>query len=212
MTAYLLNYHEYMLRAAAAHIGMIALVMVFAIPIAAALSVLVHVLRFPAAPVIVILEVLYTIPSLAFFAILVPVSGLGVKSAVIVLVCYSLFFLVRNFLAGLEGIDPLIVEAALAMGYSRAGMFLKIELPLAMPSLIAGTRLACMAVTGIACVAYAIGAGGIGAILFEGMRQMSYVKIAWGAIMVIALSVAVNNLMIAAERYFIRRADPGRAR
>ncbi|MDR2780363.1 MAG: ABC transporter permease [Synergistaceae bacterium] len=210
MTAYLLHYYGYMLRAVASHAEMIALVMVFAIPISAALGVLIHVFRFPAVPVITILEILYTIPSLAFFAILVPISGLGVKSAVIVLVCYSLFFLVRNFLAGLEGIDPLVIEAARAMGYSRAGMFLKIELPMAMPALIAGTRLACMASIGIACIAYAIGAGGIGTILFEGMRQMSYVKIAWGAILVIALSVAVNNLMLALERYFTRRADPGR--
>ncbi|MDR1514857.1 MAG: ABC transporter permease [Synergistaceae bacterium] len=210
MTAYLLHYYGYMLRAAASHIEMIALVMLFAIPVSAALSVLVHVFRFLAVPVITILEILYTIPSLAFFAILTPISGLGVKTAVIVLVCYSLFFLVRNFLAGLEGIDPLIIEAAQAMGYSRAGMFLKIELPLAMPALIAGTRLACMSSIGIACIAYAIGAEGIGSILFEGMRQMSYVKIAWGVILVVTLSVAVNNLMAAAERYFARRADPGR--
>jgi osmoprotectant transport system permease protein len=210
VTAYLLNYYGYMLRAAASHIEMIALVMLFAIPLSAALSVLVHVFRFLTVPVITILEILYTIPSLAFFAILAPVSGLGVKTAVIVLVCYSLFFLVRNFLAGLEGIDPLIIEAARAMGYSRSGMFLKIELPLAMPALIAGTRLACLSSVGIACIAYAIGAEGIGSILFEGMRQMSYVKIAWGAILVITLSVAVNNLMAAAERYFARRADPGK--
>ncbi|MDR1137898.1 MAG: ABC transporter permease [Synergistaceae bacterium] len=211
MTAYLVNYYKYMFQAVASHIGMIALVMAFAIPISVGLSVLIHIFRRLCVPVMTVLEILYTIPSLAFFAILVPISGLGVKTAVIVLVCYSLFFLVRNFLAGLEGIDPLIVEAARAMGYSRAGMFLKIELPLAMPALIAGTRLACLSSIGIACIAYAIGAGGIGSILFEGMRQMSYVKIAWGAILAVTLSVAVNNLMAEAERYFAGRADPGRA-
>jgi osmoprotectant transport system permease protein len=210
MTAYLFNYYGYMLRAVSAHIWIVALVMVFAVPLSAVLGVLIHVYRPLCVPVITILEILYTIPSLAFFAVLVPVSGLGVKTAVIVLVCYSLFFLVRNFLAGLEGIDPLVVEAARAMGYSRAGLFFKIELPLAMPALVAGTRLACLSSIGIACIAYAIGAGGIGTILFEGMRQMSYVKIAWGAILAIALSVAANNLLAAAERYFARRADPGR--
>jgi osmoprotectant transport system permease protein len=160
-------------------------------------------------PVLAVLEVLYAIPSLAFFALLIPFTGLGTKTAVIVLICYSLFFLVRNFLGGLDDIDPLIKEAGRAMGYSPFWLFRKVELPLAMPAMIAGIRMACVSTTGIACIAYAIGAGGIGTILFEGMRQLSYVKIAWGALLAILLSAAVNNILLALERHFARRARPG---
>lgn len=210
MLAYLARYYMHMLGAVWGHVELLSLALFFSVPVAALLSFAVYRFKFLTTPVLVALEILYTIPSLAFFALLIPFSGLGVKTAVIVLSSYSLFFLVRNFLAGLEGIDPLIVEAGRAMGYSPLRLFLKIELPLAMPAAVAGVRVAAVSTIGIACIAYAIGAGGIGTILFEGMRQMSYVKIVWGALLAIILSVIVNNALMLAENYFSHKADPGR--
>lgn len=211
MIAYLTRYYAHMLAAVWGHVELLGLALLIGVPIAFVLSFAIYRFNFLATPILVALEILYTIPSLAFFALLIPFSGLGIKTAVIVLASYSLFFLVRNFLAGLGDIDPLIVEAGRAMGYSPFRLFAKIQLPLAMPAVIAGIRLAAVSTIGIACIAYAIGAGGIGTILFEGMRQMSYVKIVWGALLAIILSVIVNNVMLAAERYFIQKADPGRA-
>lgn len=210
MIDYLLRYYAHMFSAVWGHIELLGLTLFFGICISALLSFLAYRFKFLTAPVLVLMELLYTIPSLAFFAILIPFSGLGVKTAVIVLVCYSLFFIVRNFLEGLRAIDPMIVEAGQAMGYSPGELFFKVELPLAMSALVAGVRMAAVSTIGIGCIAYAIGAGGIGTILFEGMRQMSYVKIVWGAILAVALSVVVNNILLAVEGYFARRADPGR--
>ena len=211
MIAYLTKYYAHMLRALCGHAELLGLTLALGLAVSVALSFLIYRFRRLTAPVLVLLEVLYTIPSLAFFALLIPLTGLGTPTAVIVLASYSLFFLVRNFLEGLRGIDPAIVEAGRAMGYSPGALFLRIELPLAMPAVVAGIRTAAVSTIGIACIAYAVGAGGIGTILFEGMRQMSYVKILWGAALAVLLSVAVNNLFLLLERWFSRRADPGRA-
>jgi osmoprotectant transport system permease protein len=209
MIAYLVNYYANISRALFGHVEILLLTLFFAIPISALVTCLIYRHRVLIAPALVVLEIFYAVPSLAFFAVLIPFTGLGTGTAVIVLVSYSLFFLVRNFLGGLEDIDPLLKEAGMAMGCSPFEVFRKIELPLAMPAFIAGVRMASVSTIGIACVAYAIGAGGIGTILFEGMRQLLYVKIIWGAILAILLSVAVNNALLALERYFARRADPG---
>ncbi len=210
MIAYLFRYYAHILAALWGHVELLGLTLFFGLLASVAVSFLIYRFKFLTGPVLVVLEVLYTVPSLAFFALLIPFTGLGVRPAVVVLVCYSLFFLVRNFLEGLDGIDPQIVEAGRSMGYSPWQLFSQIELPLAMPAVVAGVRLASVSTIGIGCIAYAIGAGGIGTILFEGMRQMSYVKIVWGALLAILLSVAVNNLLLMAENYFIHMADPGR--
>lgn len=209
--AYLLRYYAHMFSALLGHVEILVLTLLFGIPVSVALGFLAYRFHWFTLPLLVMMEVLYSIPSLAFFALLIPFTGLGVKTAVVVLVCYALFFIVRNFLEGMGGIDPLVREAAVAMGYSPQDLFFKIELPLALPGIIAGVRLAAVSTIGIACIAYAIGAGGIGTILFEGMRQMSYVKILWGALLAIFLSVVVNNLLLAMEDYFAQKADPGRA-
>ena len=210
MIAYLFKYYALILAALWRHVEILGLTLFFGLLASAAVSFLIYRFKFLTGPALVIMELLYTVPSLAAFALLIPLTGLGLKTAVIVLTCYSLFFLVRNFLEGLGGIDPQIVEAGRAMGYSSWQLFSEIELPLAMPAIVAGVRLASVSTIGIGCIAYAIGAGGIGTILFEGMRQMSYVKIVWGALLAILLSVAVNNLLLVAENYFVRMADPGR--
>ena len=210
MISYLLKHHAHLLSALAGHVWILCLVLFFGIIISSLLGFAVCRFRVLRAPVLIALGLLYTVPSLAFFALLIPVLGLGVKNAVTALVCYSLFFILRNFIEGVDGIDPQIIEAGEAMGYSPAELFFNIELPLALPAIIAGVRTASVSTIGIGCVAYAVGAGGIGTVLFEGMRQMSYVKIAWGIVLAIALSVTVNNILLGVENHFARRADPGR--
>lgn len=211
MISYMLRHYMHLLSALAGHVQILFLVLFFGIIISSLLGFVVCRNRALRAPVLMVLGLLYTVPSLAFFALLIPFLGLGVKNAVTALVCYSLFFILRNFIEGVDGIDPLIIEAGEAMGYSRTELFFNIELPLAMPAIIAGVRTASVSTIGIGCVAYAVGAGGIGTVLFEGMRQMSYVKIAWGIILAITLSVAVNSILLGVENHFARKADPGRS-
>lgn len=210
MIAYFLRSYILLFAALWQHVLLLCAALFFGVLASLAVSFAVYRFKFLTAPVMVLLELLYTVPSLAAFALLIPFTGLGFKTAVVVLGCYTLFFLVRNFLAGLDTIDPLITEAGRAMGYSSWRLFTEIELPLALPSVVAGIRLASVSTVGIGCIAYAVGAGGIGTILFEGMRQMSYVKIVWGALLAIGLSTSVNSLLLAAERSCIRMTDPGK--
>jgi osmoprotectant transport system permease protein len=142
----------------------------------------------------------YAIPSLALFALLIPVTGLGLDTALLVLVVYNQFLLIRNFIAGLDSVDPLVVEAAVGMGMTRRGVLTKVRLPLAFPVMLAGIHLSVISTIGIATIAAVINAGGIGTILFDGLRTQSAVKIAWGTLLAAGLAIAANLILIAIER------------
>ena len=120
---------------------------------------------------------LYAIPSLALFALLIPLTGLGTTTAVAVMTIYCQFILVRNALDGLLGVDRAIIEAATGMGMSPRQLLLRIRIPLALPSIISGIRLAALSCVGIATVAAGINAGGLGALLFSGLRSLHMEKI-----------------------------------
>jgi osmoprotectant transport system permease protein len=142
----------------------------------------------------------YAIPSLALFAILIPVLGIGFKTAVFVLVLYNQFLLLRNFLAGLDGVDPAIVEAATGLGMTHLQLLVKVKVPLAFPVLIAGVRLAVISTIGIGTIAAVINSGGIGSILFDGLRTANLVKIAWGAALSALLAILANAGLSALEK------------
>lgn len=142
----------------------------------------------------------YSIPSLALFALLIPWTGLGFTTAVIVMVAYNQFMLVRNALEGLRGVDASVLEAARGMGMSETQVLLTVSLPLAMPAVLAGLRLACVSTVGIATVAAAINAGGLGAVLFSGLRTMNIDKILGGTICCAALALTFDAVLGAAAR------------
>lgn len=202
MIDYLLHYYGRMLDVLGQHVVLFLGALGLGLGLSFPLSFLIYRFKSWRGVVLVFLQILYTIPSLAFFAILIPLTGLGIRTAIIVLAAYSLFFLVRSFLEGIEDINPLIVEAGEAVGYSPWQLFVKVQLPLCMPAIISGIRLAAISTVGIACIAYAVAAGGIGSLLFEGMRQLSYVKILWGALLAIVLSTAINLTLQRLERHF----------
>ena len=138
--------------------------------------------------------------SLALFALLIPWTGLGFTTAVIVMVAYNQFMLVRNALEGLRGVDASVLEAARGMGMSETQVLLTVRLPLAMPAVLAGLRLSCVSTVGIATVAAAINAGGLGAVLFSGLRTMNIDKILGGTICCAALALAFDAGLSAAAR------------
>lgn len=135
---------------------------------------------------------IYSIPSLALFALMIPITGLGDKTAVIALVIYNQYLLIRNILAGINGIDKSILEAGTGMGMSQGQLFTKVILPLAAPSIIAGVRLAVVSTTGIATIAASINAGGLGTVLFSGMRTMNSEKIFIGTLLCIIIAFAAD--------------------
>jgi osmoprotectant transport system permease protein len=124
----------------------------------------------------------------------------GFTLVIIALVLYAQLVLVRNTLTGLAGVDPYVVEAARGMGMSRWQQLRRVELPLAAPVILAGVRLAAIAVVGIGTIAAFISAGGLGVLLFEGVRTSNVDKIVAGAIAVSLLAVGINALLQWVER------------
>lgn len=142
-----------------------------------------------------VLGVIYTIPSLALFVLLIPFLGLGLRPAVVALVAYAQVILVRNITVGLLGVDPAAVEAARGMGMTSWQRFARVELPLAMPVILAGVRIAVLAIIGIGTIAAFINAGGLGVLLFTGVAQGHADKIIAGAAATSGLALAANALL-----------------
>ena len=150
-------------------------------------------------PVLGVLGVLYTIPSLSLLVLLIPVLRLGYWPAVVTLVIYAQLILVRNVVVGLVGVDPAVIEAARGMGMSGWQRLVQVELPLALPLLLAGLRIATLSTIAIATVAAFVNAGGLGMLLFDGVRTSNHEKIVVGAIAVSLLAIGANVLLRRAE-------------
>jgi osmoprotectant transport system permease protein len=154
--------------------------------------------------------VLYTIPSLALFAALVPVTGLSIVTAEIPLVLYTLLILMRNILAGLDAVAPDVLEAADAMGYSARARLTRVELPLALPLVIGGIRLASVSTIGLVTVSGILGDrfGGLGFFIFEGYRHTFQTEILFGAVPSIALAIVIDLALVAVQRRLTPWAAP----
>ncbi len=185
------------------HLQMTLIALAIALVIAMPLGVMITRFRRWEAPVMGLLGLLYTIPSLALLVLLIPWVGLGLDNAVIVLVLYAQVILVRNIVVGLNGVEPAIVEAARGMGMSSWQRLLQIELPLALPVILAGVRIATVTIIGIGAVAALINAGGIGRLLFDGVSTSNPQKIVAGSIAAATLAGLANLLL----RFLERRAQ-----
>ena len=144
--------------------------------------------------------VLYTIPALALFAFLIPFMGLGTAPAITALVLYSLLILVRNIAIGIRELPAELIEAADGMGYGKARRLLRIELPLALPVIVAGIRITAVTQIAVATVAAYINAGGLGDIIFQGITQDFGEKIAAGAVLTSLLAIAADEALKRVER------------
>ena len=148
----------------------------------------------------------YSIPSLALFAILMPIFGLGKTGAIFALVLYSQYILTRNILEAFRSIDDRIIEAAVGMGMSWKQQFFEVQLPLALPVIIGGIRIALLSTIASAIIAQTINAGGIGVLLFEGLRTMNTVKMVWGTILASSVALSFNYIFERLEVYTLKRA------
>ena len=144
--------------------------------------------------------VLYTIPALALFALLIPFMGLGKVPAITALVLYSLLILVRNIAIGIREVPAELIEAADGMGYGKGGRLLRIELPMALPVIVAGIRITVVTQIAVATVAAYINAGGLGDIIFQGITQDFGEKIAAGAVLTSLLAIAADEALKRVER------------
>jgi osmoprotectant transport system permease protein len=145
-------------------------------------------------------ELVYTIPALALFALLIPLVGLGRVPAVIGLASYAFFILLRNTVTGIRAVPADVVESAVGMGFSPRQVLTRIELPLALPAIVAGLRVAAVTVIGAGTVAAYINAGGLGEVIFAGIYQTFPVKIFAGAAAASLLAVLTDTALARLER------------
>ena len=200
MIEYALKYPEKLYGALGQHLMLVAVTLVLSLILAAALTVCAMYFKTVSNGLIHLFSVIYSIPSLAMFAMLIPVTGLGTKTALIVLTLYNQYLLLRNLMAGLNGVDSSVIEAAAGMGMTTMQILLKIRLPLAKRSVFTGIRLAIVSTTGIATIAATINAGGLGTILFDGLRTLNVVKILWGTVLSAGLAIVLNAGLERIER------------
>ncbi|HEX2057344.1 MAG TPA: ABC transporter permease [Actinomycetota bacterium] len=151
-------------------------------------------------PVATTAGILYTIPSLALFAMLVPFTGLTTTTAEIGLVSYTLLILIRNIVAGLRAVPEDAKEAALGMGYSRRELLWRVELPLALPVVVAGVRIATVTVIGLVTVTSLIGLGGLGHFILLGLDRFFSTATILGSVLSVVLAICADRLLALVER------------
>jgi osmoprotectant transport system permease protein len=144
--------------------------------------------------------ILYTIPSIALFALLVPITGLSFLTAEIALVSYTLLILVRNIVAGVAGVPAHVREVATAMGYTRWQRLWRVELPVALPVIVAGLRIATITTIGLVTVTAFLGQGGLGRFILEGRERFFATPLVVGASLSVALAFVADAAFLAAER------------
>ncbi|RBY94110.1 ABC transporter permease [Blastococcus sp. TBT05-19] len=178
-------------------VGAVVLGALLALP----LAVLARRSRWLAGPVLGLSTLVYTIPSLAMFAFVAPITGLTTTTVLIGLVLYSLVILVRNFLAGLQAVPAEVREAARGMGYGAGRLFWQVELPLAVPAIMAGLRIATVSTVALATVGVIVGHGGLGQLITGGFNANFYrAPIVVGTLGCVLLALLADLLLAGAER------------
>jgi osmoprotectant transport system permease protein len=197
---YAINYWDRLGKALLEHLEIVVITLIISLLLAAILTMLAMYSKVLSIILIHTFSVIYSIPSLALFAMLIPVTGLGKVTAITVLVVYNQYLLLRNFIAGLNEVEPAIIEAATGMGMTNMQTLFKVRLPLSKNALFTGVRLAVISTIGIATIAAFINAGGLGSILFDGLRTMNVYEIVWGSILAAGLAIGINAVLSKIEK------------
>lgn len=174
-----------------------------ALLVAFPLAILAHRFRRLAGPVLALTGALYTIPSLALFAFLAPFGAFGIRQRTVLvgLVIYALLILVRNILAGLDGVPAEVREAAEGMGYSRARMLWRVEMPVALPTIMAGVRVATVSTVALVTVGVIVGYGGLGTLIIRGFSTNFYrAEIVTASLLTVALALTLDLLLAGLTR------------
>jgi osmoprotectant transport system permease protein len=200
---FFLDHRSEILSATLDHLTLVVIAMAFAIAFAVPLGMLIVQHRHLRAIALGIASIFQTIPSLALFGFLIPIpfiGGIGRRTAIVALVLYALLPILRNTYVGLTGIDPAILEAAEAMGMTTTQTLLRVRFPLALSVILAGIRTATVITIGVATIAAAIGAGGLGTFIFRGVAMVNDSVILAGAIPAALLAIFADFLLGQLER------------
>ena len=187
------------------HIELTAVSVVIAAAIAIPLGVLAHRVSWLTGPILALSSVLYTVPSLGLFAILAPFLGLYASTVIVGLVMYALLVIVRNTLTGLQQVPGSAREAATGMGYGRLGLLMRIELPLSLPSIMTGLRIATVSTVALVTVGSIVGGyGGFGQLILEGFRNNFYkAEIMTATIACVLLALVFDLILVAVGWLFM---------
>jgi osmoprotectant transport system permease protein len=200
---YFLKHPNEILQATLEHVWLVAAAMLIAVAIGVPLGILVARRPWLSRPILGTANIAETIPSLALFGFLLPVPWLGERAArlaVAALALYALLPIIRNTAAGIAGVDPSVREAARGMGMTESQILWKVELPLSLSTVLAGVRVATVLTIGIATIAAAVGAGGLGEYIFRGLAMVNDSLILAGAIPAALLALGADFLLSVLER------------
>lgn len=200
---FFLDHRSEILGATLDHLTLVVIAMAFAIVIAVPLGMFIMQHRHLRNIALGAASVFQTIPSLALFGFLIPIpfiGGIGRRTAIVALVLYALLPILRNTYVGLSGVDPAVLEAAEAMGMTSSQILLRVRLPLALSVILAGIRTAAVITIGVATIAAAIGAGGLGTFIFRGVAMVNDSVILAGAIPAALLALLADLLLSQLER------------
>lgn len=197
---YLFRHPERVAELTVEHLSLSGTALLLAIVVAIPLGVAAARWQRLTLPILGTLGVVYTIPSLAFLAFLIPSLGIGRTPALLVLAAYAQIFLVRNLVAGLRGVDRATLEAAAGQGMTGWQQFRLVRWPLALPTVIAGVRTAAVSTIALATVAAWVSAGGLGTLLFEGITRDDPSRILTGTVAISAIALLADGLLRLAER------------
>jgi osmoprotectant transport system permease protein len=180
------------------HVYLTVVALAIGFAIAASLALVAHRRRWLVGPVTTVTGIMYTIPSLSLFFLLQPITGRGTTTALVALVSYTLLIIFRNVLAGLDNVAPETRDAARGLGLTEAQVLWRIEVPLALPEIMAGLRVASTTTVGLATLAFFAGAGGLGGAIFADLTFKSNVIVAGG--LCVLLAVALDVFILGAQR------------
>ncbi|MFJ8833627.1 MULTISPECIES: ABC transporter permease [Micromonospora] len=198
---YVRDNSDTILAALREHTWLTARAVVIAALVALPLAVLAYWFRSLSAPILALTGVLYTVPSLALFAFLAPYLGIGAITVLTVVALYALLVIVRNALAGLNQVPPEVREAAEGMGYGRWGRLFRIELPLALPGILTGVRLATVSTVALVTVGVVVGRGGLGQLIFAGFQNNFYkAQIMAGTVLCVLLALVLDLVLAGVGR------------
>jgi osmoprotectant transport system permease protein len=182
------------------HLIMVSIAMAVSVSLGILVGVVITYNENAARVVLNIAEVLMTIPSLALFAVLIPIFHIGPTPAIIGLVLYTQLPIIRNVYTGIKNIDPSIIESAIGMGMSGLKIMYKIKLPLAFPVLLAGIRTAVVMGVGMGAIASYVGAGGLGDYIFQGIQRTNDKMVIIGAIMISLMAIILDRILYVIQK------------
>ncbi|MFB7026325.1 MULTISPECIES: ABC transporter permease [unclassified Streptomyces] len=198
--AYLSTRREVLADAVVQHLQLTGASVALALLIALPLAIAARRLRWVAAPVLGITTLLYTIPALAMFSLLLPLYGLSAALVVAGLVLYSLTLLVRNLLAGFRAVPEETRQAARGLGYGPLRLLLAVELPLALPAAMAGLRIAAVSAVSLVTIGAIVGHGGLGNLIYSGMNTYFKAQVLTASVLCVVIAVAADLLLLGVQR------------